>query len=229
MRFSLKQLNEKIIGFLENSAKIKNTKLRKAILWALYLAFFIFAFGLLPFIFGFYLVIVIWEKVQSPKLKYALSAVVLLFTISIGTAWARTTYDDQYRNSMSDQQTTTKVEEPKAVGGVETKVETKEETKTEPNTPETQNQAETKTEVAPTPTPTPAPAQTLAPTLVPTPAAQPQSNCDPNYSGACVPIASDVDCAGGSGNGPAYVQGPVKVIGSDIYDLDRDSDGWGCE
>ena len=34
--------------------------------------------------------------------------------------------------------------------------------------------------------------------------------CDPNYSGACVPIASDVDCAGGSGNGPAYVQGPVR-------------------
>jgi hypothetical protein len=53
--------------------------------------------------------------------------------------------------------------------------------------------------------------------------------CDPNYSGACVPIASDVDCAGGGGNGPAYVQGPVKVIGSDIYDLDRDGDGIGCD
>jgi hypothetical protein len=53
--------------------------------------------------------------------------------------------------------------------------------------------------------------------------------CDPNYSGACVPIASDVDCAGGSGNGPAYVTGPVKVIGSDIYDLDRDGDGYGCD
>lgn len=53
--------------------------------------------------------------------------------------------------------------------------------------------------------------------------------CDPNYSGACVPIASDVDCAGGSGNGPAYVTGPVKVIGSDIYDLDRDNDGYGCD
>jgi hypothetical protein len=53
--------------------------------------------------------------------------------------------------------------------------------------------------------------------------------CDPNYSGACVPIASDVDCAGGSGNGPAYVKGPVKVIGSDIYDLDGDGDGYGCE
>jgi hypothetical protein len=39
----------------------------------------------------------------------------------------------------------------------------------------------------------------------------------------------DVDCAGGSGNGPAYVDGPVKVIGNDIYDLDRDGDGWGCE
>ena len=56
-----------------------------------------------------------------------------------------------------------------------------------------------------------------------------QRQCDPNYSGACVPIASDVDCAGGGGNGPAYVQGPVRVIGSDIYDLDRDGDGIGCE
>lgn len=53
--------------------------------------------------------------------------------------------------------------------------------------------------------------------------------CDPNYSGACVPIASDVDCAGGSGDGPAYVRGPVRVIGTDIYDLDRDGDGIGCE
>jgi len=53
------------------------------------------------------------------------------------------------------------------------------------------------------------------------------SNCDPNYSG-CVPIASDVDCAGGSGNGPAYT-GMVRVIGVDIYGLDRDGDGVGCE
>ena len=58
---------------------------------------------------------------------------------------------------------------------------------------------------------------------------QPDGGCDPNYSGACVPIASDVDCAGGSGNGPAYVQGPVTVIGTDIYDLDRDGDGTGCD
>lgn len=54
------------------------------------------------------------------------------------------------------------------------------------------------------------------------------SQCDPNYSG-CVPIASDVDCAGGGGNGPAYVKGPVTVIGKDIYGLDRDGDGVGCE
>jgi len=54
------------------------------------------------------------------------------------------------------------------------------------------------------------------------------ARCDPNYDG-CVPIASDVDCAGGSGNGPAYVQGPVQVIGDDIYGLDRDGDGIGCE
>ncbi len=54
------------------------------------------------------------------------------------------------------------------------------------------------------------------------------SNCDPNYSG-CVPVASDVDCAGGSGNGPAYVDGPITVIGTDIYDLDRDGDGIACD
>ncbi len=59
--------------------------------------------------------------------------------------------------------------------------------------------------------------------------ATPAGQCDPNYSGACVPIASDVDCAGGSGNGPAYVEGPVKVVGTDIYDLDRDGNGIGCE
>jgi len=58
---------------------------------------------------------------------------------------------------------------------------------------------------------------------------QPSSSCDPNYSGACVPIASDVDCAGGSGNGPAYVEGPVTVVGDDIYGLDRDGNGTGCE
>jgi resuscitation-promoting factor RpfB len=55
------------------------------------------------------------------------------------------------------------------------------------------------------------------------------SDCDPNYAGGCVPIASDVDCAGGNGNGPAYVHGTVQVVGKDIYGLDADHDGLGCE
>jgi hypothetical protein len=54
------------------------------------------------------------------------------------------------------------------------------------------------------------------------------SGCNPNYS-PCVPNASDVDCAGGGGNGPAYVTGPVRVIGTDVYYLDADHDGLGCE
>ena len=54
--------------------------------------------------------------------------------------------------------------------------------------------------------------------------------CHPAYSGACVPVAaSDVDCAGGSGDGPAYVSGPVYIDGSDVFDLDRDGDGVACE
>ena len=63
----------------------------------------------------------------------------------------------------------------------------------------------------------------------PPPPSSPAGDCNPNYSGACVPNASDVDCAGGSGDGPEYVAGPVQVIGSDVYDLDRDGDGVGCE
>jgi hypothetical protein len=54
------------------------------------------------------------------------------------------------------------------------------------------------------------------------------SSCNRNYSG-CVPNASDVDCASGSGNGPAYISGPVYVTGNDVYGLDRDGDGVGCE
>jgi hypothetical protein len=44
-----------------------------------------------------------------------------------------------------------------------------------------------------------------------------------------VPVDSDVDCAGGKGNGPSYVQGPVYVTGVDVYELDRDGDGVACE
>ena len=67
--------------------------------------------------------------------------------------------------------------------------------------------------------------------VTPKPIAPASSSCDPNYSGACVPnvYPSDVDCSGGSGNGPYYVAGPVRVIGTDRYDLDRDGDGYACE
>lgn len=69
--------------------------------------------------------------------------------------------------------------------------------------------------------------RTSAPAPEPEPA--PSSNCDSNYADACVPIASDVDCAGGSGDGPEYVQGPVTVVGDDVYDLNRDDDNIACD
>jgi len=56
----------------------------------------------------------------------------------------------------------------------------------------------------------------------------PQQQCHPSYSGCLNPNASDYDCAGGSGNGPYYT-GRVRVIGPDVFGLDRDRDGWGCE
>lgn len=54
------------------------------------------------------------------------------------------------------------------------------------------------------------------------------ARCHPNYSGCLNPNASDYDCVGGSGNGPYYT-GTVQVIGPDVFDLDRDGDGIGCE
>jgi hypothetical protein len=67
-------------------------------------------------------------------------------------------------------------------------------------------------------------------TQPPPPPTTPARNCHPSYPGACLdPTASDYDCAGGSGNGPKYVQGPVQVRAPDPFGLDSDSDGIGCE
>jgi hypothetical protein len=48
-------------------------------------------------------------------------------------------------------------------------------------------------------------------------------------TGATAQGSGDVDCAGGTGNGPNYVQGPVTITGSDPNGLDKDKDGIGCE
>jgi hypothetical protein len=56
-----------------------------------------------------------------------------------------------------------------------------------------------------------------------------QGRCHESYVGWCVPVdVEDVDCLGGTGNGPFYV-GRVRVVGPDEYFLDTDFDGIGCE
>lgn len=71
-------------------------------------------------------------------------------------------------------------------------------------------------------------AVTTTPAVAAVAPAKPAPSCHSSYKGACVPITSDVDCAGGSGDGPAYV-GYVQVVGYDEYDLDADGNGVGCE
>lgn len=51
--------------------------------------------------------------------------------------------------------------------------------------------------------------------------------CTPGYR-PCLPPASDYDCLGGSGDGPRYT-GRVIITGRDIYRLDTDGDGVGCD
>jgi hypothetical protein len=56
----------------------------------------------------------------------------------------------------------------------------------------------------------------------------PPSDCNVNSDG-CVPNDPvDVDCAGGQGNGPSYLEGTVNVIGDDVYELDRDGNRIAC-
>ena len=93
--------------------------------------------------------------------------------------------------------------------------------------------------VAPLPKPKPAPKPAPKPKPAPPPAPKPSpppkpapapSTCDPNYAGQCLKDGiGDYDCSSGSGNGPNYVYGTVRVVGSDPFGLDRDNDGLGCE
>ena len=58
----------------------------------------------------------------------------------------------------------------------------------------------------------------------------PATQCDPNYKPCLVYHGgADYDCASGSGNGPYYATGPIYVIGTDVYGLDRNGDGVACE
>jgi hypothetical protein len=72
----------------------------------------------------------------------------------------------------------------------------------------------------------PPPPSTAPPPSEPTPS----PNCDPSYPDVCLdPAIEDYDCAGGSGNGPGYVEGPIRVRPPDPFDLDADGDGRGCD
>ena len=57
-----------------------------------------------------------------------------------------------------------------------------------------------------------------------------KARCHSSYKGACLKVGiGDYDCGGGRGNGPNYVWKKVRVVGPDVFRLDADHDGWGCE
>jgi hypothetical protein len=52
--------------------------------------------------------------------------------------------------------------------------------------------------------------------------------CEPGYSKCLDRSAIDYDCRN-EGDGPKYVHSPIRVTGSDPFDLDSNRDGIGCE
>lgn len=78
----------------------------------------------------------------------------------------------------------------------------------------------TATAVPPTATPRPPTSTPVPPTTAPQPIA---SQCDPNYSGACVPnVSYDLNC-------PDIPAKNFRVVGFDKHGFDRDNDGIACE
>ncbi len=149
------------------------------------------------------LIYLVWRKTEwKSYIKGVATAGILLFTISAmaSTGNPPAASPVDTQTPQAQEEATIKQEEQKTEAPVEAKVE-------EPAT------------VVPAP---------VVEEVVPEPEVA-QSSCDSNYAGACVPIDIDVDCASGNGNGPSYVQGPVTVIGTDVYKLDTDHDGIGCE
>jgi len=90
----------------------------------------------------------------------------------------------------------------------------------------------TATPVPPTATPIPPTSTPVPPTAIPTSTPPPQPptptatsapTCDPNYSGACIPIVGfDLDC------GDVGVK-RFRVVGVDRHGFDGDNDGIACE
>jgi len=101
--------------------------------------------------------------------------------------------------------------------------------------PTPEPEPEPEPEIAPTPTPAPITTSKPAQKPKPKPAPKPAPSCEPSYTNVCIPIGSaDYDCAGGSGNGPNYIAGPVyvrhDVPNPDPHGLDRGGEyGVGCE
>ncbi len=81
-----------------------------------------------------------------------------------------------------------------------------------------------------TPVPATAAPRPAAPPPPPAPRVDPRAGCDPSYPDVCLRDGvGDYDCEGGSGNGPNYVHGPLRVLQPDPFRLDGNHDGTGCE
>lgn len=152
------------------------------------------------------------------KLRIILSLLLILVT---GCAEIDTKQTPSYQEPKAQVQQEVKIKKDVIAPIVEKTVETKSESKAE-------SVSKTVETVVPKVIPKPIEETIKKTEPIDAPAKNTETNCHPSYSGCLKIDAGDYDCVGGSGNGPNYT-GKVKVIGSDVFGLDRDKDGWGCE
>jgi hypothetical protein len=113
------------------SLGIKDTAFGKALFVTAWLVTIGFAFTVLPFMLGFWLVFVIKENVKSTNLKFGLSAAVVAIAFLFGIPWAGAIYNPgpaTPKVNVEEKKETTSTVTPIKT---EPKIETKEESKTE--------------------------------------------------------------------------------------------------
>lgn len=103
----LKKINQDLCDLMAKHFRLRSKKIQTLILCAFYLFLFAFAFTILPFAIGGLIAFQILKKIESNKLKYSLTGIILVVTFLFGVPWTMAMY-----STSTYTQSTKSVEKP---------------------------------------------------------------------------------------------------------------------